>query len=214
MRYLLIAFLLFSLNGFGQFAQLDKRYNSFSVELGAGIHAPIAPTKGIQRSKYIALRQFEISGRYMFDQTFGLKAHYSFNGFQNPDAKEMTLNYHRIGIEGVANLSNLLNVNYPLREHFGILFHTGVGITFADPYSTKGTDHLGHIIMGVKPQVKLSEKFSVYGDVSWVVNFKQHYDYNGRLMNSNYDAENGFFMNLSVGVIMNLGSKKYHADWY
>ena len=211
MRYIVIALFLFSLAGF---AQSDKRYNSWSVELAGGIHAPISPTNGIQRSKYVALRQFEISGRYMFDQTWGLKGHYSFNGFRNPDAKEMTLAYHRIGLEGVSNLSNLLDVDYPLREHFGLLLHAGVGITFANPHTTKGTDHLGHIIIGLKPQVKLNERFSLFADVSGVVNFKQHYDYKGVLIDKNYRAENGLFMNFSLGVIMSIGNKKYHADWY
>src|SRR5690554_1475695 len=128
MRYILVILFLFSIKSF---AQLDKRYNSLSLELGAGIHIPMSPNDGITRSKYIAPRHFQLSGRYMFNQNYGIKAHYSFNGFKNPDNKEMTLNYHRVGAEGVVNISNLIDLGYPLRENFGILGHAGVGITFA-----------------------------------------------------------------------------------
>lgn len=216
MRYILIALFLYSIAGFGQSESKtsEKEYNLWSIELGGGIHTPISPTKGLDLSKYVALRQFQVSGRYMFNQKYGLKAHYAFNGFRNPDANEMTLDYHRVGVEGVANLAQVFDIDYRIRERFILLAHAGVGITFANPYTTKGTDHLGHIIVGLKPQLKLSDKFALYGDVSGVVNFKQHYDYNGVLMHENYKAENGFFMNFSVGVIMNLGKKEFHADWY
>lgn len=212
MRYIVIALFLFNLAGF---AQSDKRYNSWSVELEAGMHAPIAPTKFIKRSNFIALRQFQLSGRYMFDQTWGIKGHYSFNGFRDKKQRDMTLLYHRLGIEGVVNLSNLIDIDYPLREDFGLLFHAGVGVTFANPYSVKGIDHLGHIIVGLTPQVKLNENFSLFGDLSFITNFRQHYSYSGQQLNFPHGkGETGSFMNVSLGVIMNIGNKKYHADWY
>lgn len=195
-------------------AAQETKFNSFSLEITTGVHVPLAPGKGISRSKFIAFKQFELAGRYMFTENFGAKAHYAFNRFENPDDHEMGISMNRVGLEGVANVGKLLNVDYRLRERFGLLFHTGVGITFANPSSVVGTDHMGNFLVGFTGEIKLNESFTLLGDMTYVRNFKQHYAYNGELLNANLDAEPGGFVNVSIGIMYSFGENKYHADWY
>src|SRR5690606_36035967 len=121
----------------------------------------LAPNDGISRSKYIGFKQFQLSGRYMFTEKFGLKGHYAFNRFSNPKNSEMGMTFNRVGLEGIANVGKLLNVGFHLRERFGLLFHTGAGITFANPAAVSGTDHIGNILVGFTGQIKLNESFTL-----------------------------------------------------
>lgn len=194
-------------------AQTDE-FNRFSAELTTGIHVPLAPNHGISRSKYIAFKQFQLSGRYMFTEKFGLKGHYAFNRFANPDDADFGMSFNRIGLEGVANVGKLLNVGYRLRERFGLLFHTGAGITFANPTGSESIEHIGNILVGFTGQIKLNSDFTLLGDLTYVANLKQHYAYNGELINANYDPEPGSFVNLSIGIMYSFGEEEHHADWY
>ncbi|WP_157429291.1 hypothetical protein [Aequorivita sublithincola] len=175
---------------------------------------PLSPGKEISRTKYIAFKQFELAGRYMFTEKFGAKGHYAFNRFENPNDNTMGISMNRVGLEGVANVGRLLNVDYRLRERIGLLFHTGVGVSFARPSSVSGTDHIGNFLIGFTGEIKLNERISFFGDMTYIRNFKQHYGYNGELLNANYDAEAGSFVNVSIGIMYSFGQKKYHADWY
>ncbi len=205
--------LFFLFIGFLASAQ-EKKYNHWSAELSTGIHVPLAPGDGISRKKYIAFKQFELAGRYMFNEKLGLKAHYAFNRFENPDNTQMGISMSRIGLEGVVNVGQLLDVDYRIREHIGLLFHTGLGVTFAKPSSVSGTDHMGNILVGFTGQIKLNDRFVLLGDMTYVNNVKQHYGYNGEVLTPDLDTKPGGFVNVSIGLIYNIGQEKYHADWY
>ncbi len=200
-------------NGFLGSAQ-ESKFNKFSLEISAGAQLPLTPEMGISQSEYVSFQQFGLSGRYMFTEKLGLKGHYSYNRFENPDAKDMGISMNRLALEGVANVGRILNVDNRKRLGFAVLVHTGIGISFANPSSSQGTDHIGNFLVGFTAQAKLSERFSLFGDVTYIRNFKQHFDYNGILINNNYDAVSGSYVSLSIGLIYSLGSEQYHADWY
>lgn len=193
--------------------QTDK-FNRFSAEFTTGIHVPLAPDYGISSSEYIAFKQFQISGRYMVTEKYGIKGHYGFNNFSDPNDSNMGVSYNRVGLEGVVNVGKLLNVRFRLRERFGLLFHTGAGITFANPSSVSGTEHIGNILAGFTGEIKLNNSFTLLGDLTYIANLKQHYAYNGELINANYDPVPGSFVNFSIGIMYSFGEEKYHADWY
>ena len=140
--FLVAISLFFCVNLFSQ----ENKFNSFSAEISGGIHVPISPGEGISRSKYIAFKQFQLAGRYMFSEKFGLKGHYAYNRFTNPDETGMGVSFHRIGLEGVANIGRLLNLDFRLRESFGLLAHAGGGISFVRASSASGTAHTGNLL--------------------------------------------------------------------
>jgi OOP family OmpA-OmpF porin len=207
---LLTLFLLCNVNVFAQ----GRDYNQFSVAISTGLHVPLSPGDGISRSKYIALKQFQLSGRYMFSKRVGIKGHYGFNHFADPNNKDLAVTFNRVGLEGVVNVGRLLNVDFHIREKVGLLFHTGLGVTLANPTGSTGTDHIGNILAGFTGQYKISNEMAIMGDLTYIGNIKQHYGYNGASLNAGEKGTSGGFVNVSVGIIFNLGEQKYHADWY
>lgn len=206
---LLGVFLIFTVSLMAQ----ESNFNRWSVELTTGVHVPLAPNQGISRKKYIAFKQFELAGRYMFTEKYGVKGHYGFNRFANPKDTKQGNTFHRVGVEGVVNVGKLLNVDYQIREYIGLLFHTGIGVTFASPESSSGIDHMGNLLVGFTGQIRLNDSFTLLGDMTYIHSLKQHYSYNGQPLIP-FDATPGGFVNVSVGIMYNLGEGKYHADWY
>lgn len=191
-----------------------KHFDRVSLELGTGVHVPLAPNDGISRSKYIAFKQFHLGGRYMFTETFGVKGYYAFNHFSNPDNNNQSLVFNRLGLEGVANLGQLFNVEYRTRRTLNMLLHAGGGISFANPSSVSGTDHMGNIMVGLTGLIRVGDRFAIMGDMTLINNIKQHYAYNGNVLDPNLEAVTGKFVNVSVGIIYYLGSENNPADWY
>lgn len=223
-KFLLISFLsvFFWTTSSGQ---VITSYNKFSVEASGGFHIPVTPLDGINTSDYIGFKQFQAGARYMINSKFGLKAFFATNRFDggesgpNPfdDGKE--IDYHntftRIGIEGVVNLGDLFKMGPRYLEKNGILFHGGAGLTYSAPATVPGkTDRMGILVFGLTPQRKLSDKFAIFVDATYVVNLKQHYAYNGVPLNANMDAVVGGFLSLNFGLTYYLGGNKDHADWY
>lgn len=209
-RFFAILLFLFCLSASAQ----NGRYNHWSTEITAGVHLPLAPNEGVSTSEYIAFKQFQLAERYMFSEKLGIMGHYAYNRFADPNDSEMGISMNRFGIEGVANLGKVFGLGYRTAEKVGLLLHTGLGITFANPSSVEGTDHQGNILVGLTGEVKLSRRFTLLGDLTYVHTSKQHYTYSGQLLDPDYEAQPGGFVALSVGIMFDFGEEKYHADWH
>ena len=121
-----------------------------------------------------------------------------------------------MSLEAVFNVSELFNVRFNRRGTFQIQLHGGLGGTFAtSKTNTKDIDRIGHLIIGVRPMLKLSDTFALTSDLSYLVNFKQHYDYAGNsFAGTNPEGLVGGYANFSVGINFYLGDKRVHADFY
>lgn len=206
----------FLLTGIGVSAQTYERpYNQWSIEAQTGYHIPAAPNDFVKLGDYDgAFKQFQGGIRYMINDTYGIRANYSFLNFENPDIAGGGVKYNRVTLGGVANLWKVGNVQGEFRKTFGLLFHLDAGVTFANPSTVTGTDHIGNIVGGLMPQVKISRNFAVFADVAYQVNLKQHYAYNGVLIDPSYEHKTGGLFNFSIGLTYYFGGKANHADWY
>lgn len=211
-RTSLFTLLLFIVYGTNVTAQ-ETKFNRFSVALSTGVHIPLSLQNGKSSSDYIAFKQYQVAGRYMISDKYGLKAFYGYNQFNDPEDSQSGFTFYRIGAEGVANLSKLLKVNYRVRERFVLLVHGGAGLSFAKLSSQGGTDRIGNFLLGLTGEVKLNKHFSLLADATYLANLKQHHFFDGTsLPNNNFQT--GSFMNLSVGLLYSFGSREHHADWY
>ena len=192
----------------------ESNFNRFSVEITTGIHIPISPTIGVSRSKYVAFKQFQLAGRYMFSEKYGIKGHYAYNHFNDPNNTTIGIGLNRFGLEGVVNIGRLFNVDYTIREKVGLLFHGGLGLTFAKPIAENSVDHMGNLLLGFTGEIKLNNRFSMLGDVTYVTNLSQQFGYNGIRLDPDNGSQSGSFVNVSIGIMYSLGEKRYHADWY
>ena len=185
------AFLLIGITATAQ--KGDRQYNNWSIEAQTGYHVPLAPNKFVDLGDYDG----------------------AFKQFENPsEIVEGGVKFNRVAIEGVANVWKVANVEGEFKENIGLLFHLGGGVTFANPSGSKGTDHIGNIIVGFTPQFRITDNFALFADVSYIANIKQHYSFGGELYDINYEHENGGLVNLSVGVSVSFGNREEHADWY
>src|SRR5690554_1484666 len=217
--FILVVFsLILSTSVFGQ--RLND-FNKFSIEVSGGMHIPVTPNDFIEDSDYSGFQQFQASARYMISPMFGLKAYFGTNKFDAGEigedrhqGKDLHNLFTRIGIEGVVNLGDLFNMSPRFVAKNGILFHAGAGLTFSSPSTIQGVDRMGTVTFGITPQRKLSERFSIFLDASYIINPKQHYSYSGELMSSDFASQVGGYVNLNIGLAVYLGSQKEHADWY
>lgn len=208
-KYLLLSFCLLG----GILTAQEVHYDRFSIEATTGVHLPISPINDHSASEFIGLKQFQVGGRFMISEKYGLKAHYGYNDFEDPDNSSNGITFHRFAGEGVVNLSKLVKLNYTAREHFVLLAHGGAGLTFAIPSMQNQTDHIGNLLVGLTGEIKLNNRFSILADATYITNLRQHHYFDGASF-AGRDYQTGSFMNFSVGLSYSLGKKMIHADWY
>ena len=193
-------------------AQGEKNWNRFSIETGYGY---VTPSKlygnEFDKSDFSGFNHFDVGVRYMITPKFGVKLNYGRDAFSKDDAG---ITFNTVNVSGVYNVGSLFNLTYATNERIGLLGRVGVGITIADPKSIDDTERIGTAIIGLTPQVKVSESISVYGDLAYAFRLKQHYGFDGTLLSPNYEAEVGKTNVFSLGLNFYIGDKTKHADWY
>ena len=215
-----IALLTLLLTAFSSHSQ-DDTYNKFSIEAAYGLSQPFSPKNNLVVSTgenydvktFSGFRHFEIGGRYMMNQKYGVKLSYGFDKFQQEDFSDLSVTNHKVGAEMVFNISHLLNLKFTDRGILQVQTHTGFGITFSRPSSIDNTEHIGNFIIGMTPQIKITDRIAIVTDLSYNFIFKQHYYYSGELIDPQYESVTGSFMNISLGLQFYLGRNEFHADW-
>lgn len=197
----------------------QSKFNRLSIEASGGAAVPLSPNN-LNRSDYVGLNSFQISGRYNFDskssknlKDLSVQLSYTRHSFRNKNNSDLGIDFDKFTVEAVYNIGQRLGFGYRFYERFGLLAHTGLGMSFGTPVGANFYERIGHLQLGITPQVKISERFAFFADATYVVNLKQHYGYNGSLI-SNSGHKTGGFATLSVGIMFYPGSNKYHADWY
>jgi len=202
----------------------NNKYNKFSIETAYGLNHPLSPKVNsgagagvlddLDAGDFSEFKHFDIGGRYMVNQLYGFKFSYAYDRFQY-DATSLAINYNRVGVEAVINFDKLFNISFNRQRSFQIQAHTGVGITFAKPKRKGNTEKIGNLMIGITPLFKVTDRIAITTDLSYIVNFKQHYDYGGTNIDPNKkDSVTGGFVNFTIGLNFSIGDSRSHADWY
>lgn len=207
-KYSLIL-VLFSVIGFSQ-----SKQNVFSLEISSGYTGPVEPILASYTSSFSGFNNVNIGARYMFSEKIGVKLEYVNDRFITSSDKNVGTYFNRFGAQLVYNLGKDLDLAYITNETFGLLTHIGVGYTLSKPVNQNFNERIGSLILGITPQVKLNDKFALFSDLSTVINFKQHYRFDGSLISTDYVPTTGFHYNFSLGLMFYLGEKRMHSDWY
>lgn len=199
-------------------------YNKWSVELAVGVHKP---TRSFTSGYYTNTPDFgqgSLGVRYMFNNKFGVKLDGGIAIINNDEfSQEFETTNTRFSLQGVINLGNVLNFG-EWTDRIGLLLHGGGGYSF-NTYNEDiigrniGTDELLHIMAGITPQVKLSNRIALTLDVTALGNVRQHRTWDG--LTQAFSASDprdirgvdGFIVTASAGLTFYLGDKKQHADW-
>lgn len=186
---------------FGQ----DGMFNKFSIDVQGGLHMPVKLTDNINNADYTDFKSGQLGIRYMFNECFGVKLSYGFNSFEDKENSDFGVEHQRLTLEGVYNLQ--------LASRFGILAHAGLGYGTAKPSSIDENEQTAIIMVGLTPQVKVSESVSVFLDATYLVSAHQQYFFNGQLFDPSFQSRTAAFATFSIGASIYLGKNNGHADW-
>jgi OmpA-OmpF porin, OOP family len=219
-------FALFALIGAGSlFAQAGRRpadapFNQWSVEVMVGQNKPVRPfTEGYYVSNperymfFSEISHIDIGGRYMLSEHFGLKADIGLDRFRSVSGSgslPFDSGSRRIGLQGVANIGRVLKFE-SFSGRLGLLAHAGVFISRFKSESAREDN--GGWILGITPQVRITDRLAVNMDLSTLYSVRQHLTWDGRPADPTNNLT-GMFSTVSVGATWYLGKKDRHADWY
>lgn len=191
-----------------------KPYNQFSIETGLGYSMPMTGISNSGEGSFSSFSHLELGGRYMFNQNFGAKLNLMYDSFREGD--EGT-NHTRFMASGFYNVGNLFDLTFKTYESVALFLHAGVGVGFvsSEGFGLSGTEKQPTYSFGISPRFRVTEKISILTDISYFGIMKQHFRYSGeRIEPFTKEGEGASHVTISFGVVINLGNKRYHADWY
>jgi OOP family OmpA-OmpF porin len=205
----------------------QENFNKWSVEVNGGFNKAMGPLSPGYYSPTLNIGHFDLGARYMFNEYFGIKADYGLGKFNEVKDKspEFETNYYRANIQMVMNYGRLLNFENISRK-LGLLGHFGAGFgrnDFKKSGFNQDPDHVYNIIVGLTPQLKLSERLALTGDITYLHNGRQTYTFDGNKFNAPTQpnppanpfvhAVGGWWTG-TLGLNFYLGKSDQHADWY
>lgn len=182
------------------FFAFSQNAGQFSIEGGYGASIPV--------NRFSDYSHFEVGFRYMVDETWGVKFDYGSDTFRKEDIPQYGSDYMRISVQAVHNLARTFNLKQHSDSRVNLLAHAGLGYSNMKSQRYNGTDNIGHVIIGITPQVKITNYLALYLDSSYIMNFSQNYDFNGSRNN-----ETGKLLNISAGLVFYLGKNAGDVDW-
>jgi OOP family OmpA-OmpF porin len=201
----------------------EKEYNQWSVEAEAGVHKVTTPFAPGYATATPSLWQGGLGLRYMINEKFGFKVDGGYNNISDSDdSQEFETEYYRASLQGVVNMGNVLDFR-SWTNTFNVLLHAGAGYSAHKPKSPialQGKDQMLNFIVGITPQIKLTDRLALTGDLSVINHVRQSVTWDGTqslsstLSNNQSRGFNGTIVNANVGLTFYLGKKAIHADWY
>ena len=220
--------LLLSVLGLGVFTQAQEvetqsynnDYNKWSIEANGGATKARKHMTPGYFAETPSFYHADLGVRYMINPKFGLKLDGGYDRIkEGEDSNHFRANYYRVSLQGVANLGRIMNFE-DWTNRIGLLGHAGGGISWMNNDATKGVDgkifegndNMGHFIVGLTPQLRLSDRVALTGDLSYIRNIRQNvsFDGNSKLSGSGFGGE---IWNATLGLTFYLGGNQKHADW-
>lgn len=188
-------------------AQGPNFYKKWSAEVSYGATHLLTPKSGMNLANHISPQYLKAELRYMFNPIVGLSGHYAHTSLVKLGDYDMNRYVgHRVGLEGVLHLGNLLHFDGDgLYQYVNLLLHGGAGVSITDD-----SDQMLSITAGISPQVRLSKKMALKLDASYVANLKQNKGYRGEQF---AEEKTGQLLNYSIGLQYYFGRGKVASDW-
>jgi OmpA-OmpF porin, OOP family len=199
------------------FAQTEM--NRWSVGMNIGVHDGQAPTA--IHTKLYQFQHVGLNTRYMLNNRVGLMLDFGYDLFDGVNSGTRNVNYFRTSLQGVVNAGDLLRFS-SFSKRFGLLIHGGAGISSmwlnkdyqvgTDNTLFKKSDDMVNFIFGATPQFKVTERFSLNADLSFIFHHNQTYQFDMQNL-SQHGAIDGYFLNATLGATFYFGKAASHADW-
>lgn len=191
-------------------------YNQWSIDFGVGAHKPVRPVAGGFFTNTPSFGQADLGIRYMINDKFGLNLDLGYSRFEGDEnSNDFETDGYRASLEGVINMGNILGFK-EWTNRFGLLIHGGGGVTslsYQEPLDIDDSDEMLNLTIGITPQLRLSDRIALFGDLSAFGHVRQDRSFDGTRATGTRGF-NGFLVNVSAGISFYLGGKDVHADWY
>lgn len=193
---------------------VDKEpYDKWSIELNGGVNKPTRTMTTGYSTATLNPFHADLGVRYMFSPKFGVKLDVGYDQFtERDDTPEFESRYVRASLQGVVNIGRALNFE-TWTNTIGVLAHGGFGVAqISTETGPGGQDYMGHGILGLTGQIKLSNRVALTGDLTGIVNGRQNWNFDG-MGDTTTGSFDGVLLNASVGLTFYLGKNGKHADW-
>jgi OOP family OmpA-OmpF porin len=196
-------------------------YNRSSVGLSIGGHDGMHNT--LHTTRVYQFTHYEANYRYMLNNRVGLKFDAGFDNFKFSDGHPATKAL-RFSIQPVFNLTDLLHMN-DFSERLGIQLHVGGGYATmwnktqlsgpAELFTAQegSVDEMLQGIIGLSPMFKVSDKFSLQADISFMGNIRQNNGFDFEATPMQGGGFSGYYASATIGFNYYLGKNAKHADW-
>ena len=200
-RLIIIFTLAFSLFGFTQ-----KTTNEWKGQVALGLNSPSQSgfVTGFE-SNLINFPTVNLGIQRMFKRQLGVKLDFGFNRFSNSEESiEFKTNYTRINAQIVYDPTESLPF-IPMR--MGVVAHAGPGYSFIKPLGEFGDNNLSflNLMAGVEFHYALSERASVYTDVSYILGIAGDFEPE----TEGFGAFNGSLLSVTFGISFSLSGCRY-----
>lgn len=187
-------------------------FNRWSLDASFGTNKAVRQFTPGYYSGIANFSSLQIGGRYMFSSTSGFDVSVGHDRFkEGGNSLEFNSQITRLNMQIVLNLANTFNF-YEWTERIGLFAHTGVGLGMIN--SEANTSNLiGSMMVGLTPQIKLTNKLAVNFDLSVVGNARQGYTFDGNTSLNEFSGLNATFWTHRVGINYYFGGYDTHADW-
>ena len=196
-------------------------YNRSSVGLSIGGHDGMHNT--LHTTRVYQFTHYEANYRYMLNNRVGLKFDAGFDNFKFSDGHPATKAL-RFSIQPVFNLTDLLHMN-DFSERLGMQLHIGGGYATmwnktklsgpAELFTAQegSVDEMLQGIIGLSPMFKVSDKFSLQADISFMGNIRQNNGFDFEATPMQGGGFSGYYASATIGFNYYLGKNAKHADW-
>lgn len=221
MKKILLTLSVFALTS-SVFAQTDEPatstqtnssdYNKWSIELNGGVNKYQRPATGGFYTSTPSPWNADFGVRYMFNNKFGLKldaGYYSFTG--KDESMDFDTHLYRTDLQLVANVGRVLSFE-TWTNRLGLLAHGGFGYAQLKSDNHDFTDKMGNFMIGLTPQLRLSDRVALTGDFTTLLTFSQDRSFDGATATTGRGFQ-GILFQGSIGLTVYLGGKEKHADW-
>jgi OOP family OmpA-OmpF porin len=210
------------------FAFAQKPYNRISLDINGGFNKPMGPLTGGYLSPTLNIGHVDFGGRYMINQYFGFAGNLGFGSFSEAKdvSPEFKTDYLSLSLRGVWNIGRSLSFE-TFTKRFTVLGEFGAGIGYLksedriipdfDP------DNVYSFNSALKGLYSISNRISLQGTISMIVNGRQRFTFDGNDFNQigrpllpeiPYIHATATWWTGTIGINFYLGKNDTHADWF
>ncbi|WP_026754782.1 outer membrane beta-barrel protein [Sediminibacter sp. Hel_I_10] len=189
-----------------EFGFAQRIANQWKAQVALGVNSPSQSgfVEGFE-AKSVNFPTVNLGIQYMFKRQLGGKLDFGFNRFSSTDnSVEFKTNYSRINAQLVYDPTTSLSF-LPVR--LGVVAHAGPGYSIIKPLGEFRDNNLSflNVMGGAEFHYGLSERASIYTDVSYIMGFAKDFDPEIE----GFGAFNGNLLTITFGITFSLTGCEY-----